>query len=378
MSRKYAEDLVGQLERNHYNTQRDVANQAYQTNWQSLQNQYQNLQEKLKRQQEQSNRDFANGLVNVSEGSFNRMQNVNEDLANRGMTTSGTRNLYTQADTAQKGEDIRNLLGTSNNIAVNIANQLKSGGEALAKEQAELNQGLGEALGEIGAAETAAQMEYNKGLAGIVEAAAQRKAANAAASGGGTKEYDDKLEQAYLRAGIAEVLRDDTLTNIEKEALLKSLYGLGNSEDILDAYYSESTISKTKQDSIDRANELYEEAKKKYNDKTQSKKKPQAYEKIKTPGQEGYEEQKSQIQKDPYANRYNITAGNVQSNPNQYGTGVSANGNPYSYPGGSNPQEAAEIIELYKKLQSAEKVLNETKNKNYDLYDLYETLYGNR
>ena len=161
--RNYAENLVGKLDRSYYSNQRNVANQAYQTNWESLQNQYKNLTDRLKQQQEQANTNFANGLVDVSENSFNRMSNVNEDLVNRGLLTSGVRNMYQQADTTQKGKDVRELLGTSDNVAINIANQLKGANEEYAQNQTGLNKDLGDALGKIGDAETAAQMSYNQG-----------------------------------------------------------------------------------------------------------------------------------------------------------------------------------------------------------------------
>ena len=232
--RKYAEDLVGALDRSYYNTQRDVANQAYQTNWGNLQNQYKNLQDKLKRQQEQANKDFANGLVNVSDNSFSRMRGANQDLTQRGLMTSGVRDLYNQADTTQKGADVKELLGTSNNIAVDIANQLSEANQKYAANQAELDKNLGDALGEIGAAETAAQMAYNKGLADIIGAAEERKAANASASAG--SKYEEDLEEMYRRQGIYEVLVDNTLTDEEKSSILRALYGIGNSSDVVKAY----------------------------------------------------------------------------------------------------------------------------------------------
>ena len=376
--RKYAENLVGALDRSYYNTQRDVANQAYQTNWENLQNQYKNLQEKLKVQQEQANKDFAYGLVNVSDDSFNRMQGVNQNLANRGLTISGSRDLYNQADIEQKGSDVRDLLGRSNNVAIDIGNQLSEANQKYAANQAELNKGIGDALGEIGAAETAAQMAYNKGLADIIGAAEQRKAANAAAKASGGNEYDERLKEAYIREGILVILSDPTLTNVEKEAKLKALYGIANSEDVLDAFDSTSTVEKRRQESIDRANKLYEDAKEKYSNKQKSTKKPKAYEKPKVAGQEGYEEQKKEIQTNPYGKREGLTAQGVQPGPSKGGTGYSSTGAPYSYAGNADPKEAAEVIKLYEAMLDASDVLNEAKTKNYDLYDLYEILYGNK
>ena len=107
--REYAENLVGALDRSAYNQQRDVAQNTYNTNWQNVQNQYKNLQDKLKLQQQKANRDFAEGLVDVAENSFNRERIGSGNLANRGLLASGLTNMLNQADTMQKGEDISKL-----------------------------------------------------------------------------------------------------------------------------------------------------------------------------------------------------------------------------------------------------------------------------
>lgn len=235
--RNYAESLAGKLDRSHYNTQRDVANQAYKTNWENLQNQYKNLTERLRRQQEQANTDFANGLGDISESSFSRMANVNKDLVSRGLDTSGVRNMYEQADTIQKGKDVKELLGKSNDIAVDIANQLSVANQNYAANQTELNKNLGDALGEIGAAETAAQMSYNKGLADIIGAAEEREAANAAARRAASYDENDEVEEAYIRKAIMETLMDDTLTEEEKRNVLGVIYNVSDAKGALDNYY---------------------------------------------------------------------------------------------------------------------------------------------
>lgn len=235
--RNYAESLAGKLDRSYYNTQRDVANQTYKTNWENLQNQYKNLTERLRIQQEQANTDFANGLGDISESSFSRMANVNKDLVSRGLDTSGVRNMYEQADTIQKGKDVKELLGKSNDIAVDIANQLSVANQNYASNQAELNKNLGDALGEIGAAETAAQMSYNKGLADIIGAAEEREAANAAAKRAASYDENDEVEEAYRRQAILETLMDDTLTEEEKRNVLGVIYNVSDAKGALDNYY---------------------------------------------------------------------------------------------------------------------------------------------
>lgn len=415
--RKYSENLVGDLDRSYYNTQRDVANKAYQTNWENLQNQYKNLQEKLKMQQEQANRDFANGLVNTSEGSFNRMQNVNENLANRGLTTSGTRDLYTQADTAQKGEDVSNLLGKSNNIALSIAKELKGANDEIAAQRAELNKGLGDALAGIGDAETAAQMEYNNALAGIAEAAANRKAANAAASAGSGNKYDEDLEEMYRRQGIYEILVDGTLTDDEKSAMLRTMFGIGNSYEVIKAYNGVAGEEERRTKAVEEAQKEYDKALEAYRNANSQNKQTSAYETVISPGQPGYNEQKSQVTSDPYAKRKNLvsgtssnsnaskytpTAGEAQAMQDMYEQETAASnmrdklGYYSTVPGyssvptmGSSSSSStttttnrtptqAEI--KLQELNEANNRLQEAIRKDYSdsLYDLYELLYGGK
>ena len=419
--RKYAEDLVGALDRSYYNTQRDVANQAYQTNWDNLQNQYKNLQDKLKRQQEQANRNFANGLVSVSDDSFSRMRGANQDLTQRGLMTSGVRNLYNQADTTQKGADVKELLGTSTNVAVDIANQLNEANQKYAANQAELSKNLGDALGEVGAAETAAQMAYNKGLADIIGAAEERKAANAAAAASRGTGYEDKLSDAYIQAGILEVLSDPTLTDVEKEAMLKSLYGIGNAQDVLKAYKSVEGGGERREKAIKAAQKEYEEALEAYQNTNKQQKEKPSYSEVITPGQPGYEEQKAQVQSDPYAKRKDLVAGssgngnisggssykptasekqafdamyendtktnNIEDKLGYQSSVPSSNipvmpGNSSSYSSNSSytSQKPSEAELKLQALEEANNRLQQAKMKDYseDLYDLYQLLYGNR
>lgn len=245
-SRSYAEQLVGPLNREHYDTQRKVANQSYETNWEDLQNQYKNLQEQLKQRQEQANRDYASGLVQVAENSFDRMNSANNNMVNRGLTTSGLNNLMTQADTTAKGEEVSKLLDNSGNIAVQIANQLKSGNENYADRATNLAEDLSDTLGNIGAKELSAEMEYNTGLAnlaGVKDArdmenalAAKQRAANSISKSKEQEEIDEELEEYYKRKAINEILTDKDMNDAQKKNSLMIIFEKGNADDIIKAY----------------------------------------------------------------------------------------------------------------------------------------------
>ena len=244
MSRSYAEQLVGNLDNSFYNKQRDVAQQSYKTNWENLQNQYKNLQEKLKKQQEEANIAFNKGLSSVAENSYDRMSSANQNLANRGLTSSGLGHLAKQQDITAKGQDVLDLLGSSGDISINTANQLASGNTSLANKVNSLGKDLSDLLGDIGDAETEAQMEQNAILADISEGKVARDEANELAakqralsgSSSGSNDYDDEIEEFYKRQALSEILVSPTLSDAQKSQLLQINYGYNNPQEIVKAY----------------------------------------------------------------------------------------------------------------------------------------------
>lgn len=246
--REYAEELVGALDRSAYNQQRDVAKATYNTNWENVQNQYKNLQDKLKLQQQRANRDFAEGLVNVAENSFNRERQGSGSLANRGLSASGLTNILNQADTMQKGEEIGNLLKTAGAISADTAGKLSQATSKAANEETGLLGKLANTLGDIGDAETALQNQYNSTLAGIAGAMDEREANNALqaaqraasrGSGGKSKELSDAenaLEDFYRMSAIGEVLASPDMTDQQKSNYLGIMFGINGSDNIVDAY----------------------------------------------------------------------------------------------------------------------------------------------
>ena len=247
--REYAESLVGPLDRSAYGQQRTVAQNTYDTNWQNVQNQYKNLQDKLKLQQQRANRDFAEGLVDVAEGSFNRQRTGSGNLANRGLSASGLTNILAQADTAQKGEDIGKLLKSAGAISTETADKLSQANTKYAQESTNLMGKLADTLADIGDSETAAQNRYNQTLAGIAGAMDQREANNAlqaaqraasrGSSGGKSKELSDaenELEEFYRRATINEILANPDMDDRQKENYLGIIFGIDNAGNAVTAY----------------------------------------------------------------------------------------------------------------------------------------------
>jgi len=255
--RTYAENLVGALDRSAYNQQRNVAQNTYNTNWQNVQNQYKNLQDKLKLQQERANRDFAEGLVNVAENSFNRQRLGSGNLSNRGLAASGLTNILNQADTAQKGEEIGKLLKNAGAISADTADRLSQATSKYAQEGTNLMGKLANTLGDIGDAETAAQNRYNSALASIAGSMDQREANNAlqaaqrAASGSSRStnqelaDIQNQLEEFYKRASINELLSSSDMDDTQKANYLKLIFGMDNANKAVESYNKNINATET-------------------------------------------------------------------------------------------------------------------------------------
>ena len=253
--RDYAENLVGDLDRSSYQKQRDAIRQTYNTNWQNIQNQYKNLTEKIKRQQEQANEDFANGLVQVASNSFDRMNQSNQDLANKGLTLSGIGNLMTQSDTQMKGDEIGKLLKSAGATISEDAEQLKNANQKIASQENQLNKGYEDSLGDVGDRETAAQNAFNNALADIAEAmearqdnndlAAKQRAASGSGRSGTSKE-EEELNEFYKKMAITEILSSEDMTDRQKSNSLAILFGTKNSDRVVDAFNKNSTATDTR------------------------------------------------------------------------------------------------------------------------------------
>jgi len=215
--KKYAENLIGDWETNIYEPQKQVTQDIYQTNWNKLSNDYNALKDKLARNFELAQRDYANTLDTVQNASFNRMRNANIDLANRGLSSSGVGNLITQADTAQKGQDVdkalADLLATNN---ASISN-LEQGVMGLGQNQSKLAGNLAGDIAGLTDADAANNQQYGGLLAGLAQSAASRAASR---SGSGSskrvKQLQDEADEIGRRMRIYDVLNADDLTDQEK------------------------------------------------------------------------------------------------------------------------------------------------------------------
>lgn len=251
--KKYAENLIGNWEKDIYEPQKQVTKDIYQTNWNKLTNDYNTVRDKLNRNFQLAREQYANTLNDVQNSSFNRMNNANIDLANRGLSGSGMLNLVTQADTQTKGEDVDEALAKLLNTNNTTLTGLSEGVMDLGSKQSELAGDLSGDIGKLTDADAANMQQYGGLLGSIGENAAGRASSR---SGGGSsrlKKAEEEQNELYRRLGIMETLNDDTLSEQEKKIILTSMYDMPI-QDANDAISAQNyTNTKTK---LDKANRI--------------------------------------------------------------------------------------------------------------------------
>lgn len=219
--KKYAENLVGNWEKDIYAPQSKVTQDIYQTNWNKLTNDYNDLKDKLAKNFENARLEYANALNTVQNNSFNRMNTANIDLANRGLSSSGMLDRITQADTQAKGQAVDKALGDLLGTNEAAIEGLSQGVSKYAQKQTGLAGDLAQDLGKLTAADAGNNQAYGNLLAGIGESAA-RRAANRAASGGSMslaryqKKAQDDVDEMYRKLAIQETLHSTDLSDEQK------------------------------------------------------------------------------------------------------------------------------------------------------------------
>ena len=258
--KKYAENLIGNWEKDIYEPQKQVTRDIYQTNWNKLTNDYNTVKDKLARNFELARNEYANTLNDVQNSSFNRMNNANIDLASRGLSGSGILNLITQADTQTKGEEIDKALSSLLNTNNASLSGLAEGVMDLGSGQTSLAGDLGSDLGKLTDADAANMQQYGGLLGNLGESAAGRAASKSGGSGR-LKKAEEEQKELYRRLGIIQTLNNEDLSEQEKRVILSGSYDMP----IKDADAALSAINYTN------TNSKLNKAKGKYNKYVQNK-----------------------------------------------------------------------------------------------------------
>lgn len=248
--KKYAENLIGNWEKDIYEPKKQVTKDIYQTNWNKLTNDYNTVRGKLARNFNLARQEYANNLNDVQNSSFNRMNSANIDLANRGLSGSGMLNLITQADTQAKGEDVDKALASLLNTNNASLSGLAEGVMNLGSKQSELAGDLGGDIGKLTDADAANMQQYG-GLLGSIGENAVGRAASSSGGSARLQKAEEEQNELYRRLGIIQTLSDDSLSEQEKRVTLTSVYDmpLQDANDAISAQNYTNTRNK-----LDKAN----------------------------------------------------------------------------------------------------------------------------
>lgn len=220
--KKYAENLIGNWEKDIYAPQQQIAQDVYKTNWNQLTNNFNTLKDQLARNFENARTDYANTLADVQDTSFNRVNAAYNDLANRGLSASGMVNDIVRADTALKGQEIDRALSSLMKATEENVSGLTEGVNKYGSSQTKLASDLAGDLGKLTDADAANNQQYAGLVGSLAESAASRAANNAISRMSRASDNDE--DELTRRMAIADLLRSDEYTDDEKISMM-TIYG---------------------------------------------------------------------------------------------------------------------------------------------------------
>jgi len=220
--KRYAEDLIGDWETGQYEPQRQVAQSVYSTNLSKLSNSLSDLKDKLARNFQNAQLDYSNTLNDIQGQSFNRLRNADIDLANRGLSTSGVRDLVEQADIQRKGQDVDKALTDLMNVNRASAEGLTEGVLNYGEGQTKLAGELAEDLGKLTDQEAGNAQQYANLIAGIANNAAGRAASRARSGSSKKSKAEEDYDETRRKIMIADTLSSTELTDDEKKQYLNT------------------------------------------------------------------------------------------------------------------------------------------------------------
>ncbi len=221
---RYAQNLIGDWETEQFDPLREVAQNKYQANWDKLSSDFANLNEQLAHNFQRARVKHNTDVLNNARNSFNRMYNVEQDLASRGLTGSGLMNVYNTMNTQQHGQE--NNIALEELMSANKANieGRFSALDNLAQGMGDLSSKLGDELSGITDAEGDNLRAYRDLIGSLSESAAGRASANASA--GAERDLENDEQEFYRRLGILETLNNKDLDDYQKRVILINEYDL--------------------------------------------------------------------------------------------------------------------------------------------------------
>lgn len=240
---RYAQNLIGDWETDQFEPLREVAQNKYQANWDKLSSDFANLNEQLAHNFQRARVKHNSAVLNNARNSFNRMYNVEQDLANRGLTGSGLMNVYNAMNTQQQGQE--------NNAALQElmdANKANIEGrftalDNLAQGMGDLSSRLGDELSGITDAEGDNYRQYRDLIGSISESAANRVSKYSS-----DEDSDEELDRLYQLITINDIMANEDTDDSTKytELVTDAIVSPEQAERILSSYNYNKTSDKVK------------------------------------------------------------------------------------------------------------------------------------
>lgn len=158
------------------NREREIANNAYNTNMTSFQNAYNDLLNTIASNRNKARTDFGSGRATVNENAFLRNRESASDLASRGLR-GGIAQLNKIGNRMETGRQYSNLANTFYNTMNEIDATERTGTNEYNTNVANAKNSLEAALADIGAREADARNAYRAQVAQLAEQIQARRAA---------------------------------------------------------------------------------------------------------------------------------------------------------------------------------------------------------
>lgn len=241
---RYAENLIGNWEDDHFEPQRDVTKNIFRTDWNKLENDYQLLKDKVEANERIARADYADALVNTQRNSLNRMNAVANNLAERGLSSGGYSDRYLKADIGQKGQEVDTELGRllANNQE-NVGNLLDAS-IGMNDARLGLTDGFLKDLADITTAKGQSVQDYAGLVADLTQSKAGRDAS--ASVSASERELENDEQEFYRRLGILATLNNAELDANQKKVILINEYDLPllDTESAISSYNYKQTEDK--------------------------------------------------------------------------------------------------------------------------------------
>lgn len=180
-AQKYLGKVEDYIDLKGLNKERSIANQVYNTNYNSFQNAYNDLLDTIATNRTKARTDFGSGRSTINENAFLQNRESSSDLSSRGLR-GGITELSKLGNRMETGRQYSNLANTFYNTMNELDATQKTGENEYNTNIEQAKNTLAAALADINAREKAGRNSYNAAVAQLAEQIQARRDAAAAAA----------------------------------------------------------------------------------------------------------------------------------------------------------------------------------------------------